>query len=618
MPDGFSFPAGARVWIAAGSDYQITGAAFAPRLVARLAPAVSPDQARAALVRLEEARRPPGASPDTRAVTVTPLKAELVGGVRPTLWFLAAIVGVLLLVTCANVAGLLMSRLRVRHREFQLRTALGAGRGRLVRQLLAESLVLALVGGAVGLTLSGWAVRSYAAVATVPVPDIALDAIDLRFFAIGATMCLVSVLLFAIAPALLVGRRPAASVLREAATPGRHGRWLAHGLVVGQVAGAVLLLAATSAALAGAIRLARVETGITNDRVVLFEVELPNSRYADAAAASTLVDRFAERLTGHPDVARVGASDFAPGATHIGASTAIKYFGAPDPAPDTRRYASSLVATPDYFRAMGIGLLAGRTFDADDRAGSPRVAVVSASVARVLEPSGADVVGRQIPDLWGRPPQPVEIIGVVADVRLHFLSEGEGPQIYVPLAQQAPSGPLAIAVDAARSPSAALEAARSALAEIDAELPIYNVTPFADLRARYAKTELLTAEVSGIFGAIALALCAIGLYGVMSQAVAQRTRDIGIRMALGADGGTLRRQVVLHGLALAAAGTVVGAGCSLALSNAMARFVPGLNPPTASLIAVDVAILLLVAVAAAWVPARRASAVDPMVALRAE
>jgi putative ABC transport system permease protein len=294
----------------------------------------------------------------------------------------------------------------------------------------------------------------------------------------------------------------------------------------------------------------------------------------------------------------------------------VKYFGVPDPPYDVNRSASYRVATPAYFKTMGIRLLEGRAFEAGDRLGAPRVAVVSAGVARALEPDGSSVIGQRIESL-ARDPAPVEIVGVVADVRLVGL-KGQELQVYYPLAQEGSAGGLAVAAHATRDTDAAFEAVLGALRAVDPELPPYNVSPIHDLRARYLASERLTLTLSGAFSAVALLLCAIGLYGVLSQAVSQRTREIGVRMALGADRRAVQGQVVWSGLRLASAGALVGGAVSLAIARTVTPLVPTVDMPGVELIAADAVVLLLVAVLAAWLPSRRASVIDPVRALRAE
>jgi putative ABC transport system permease protein len=405
--------------------------------------------------------------------------------------------------------------------------------------------------------------------------------------------------------------------MRGSATPERRVRRLASGLVIGQVAAAVVLLAATTATLATTLRLADVETGITNDRAVVFELTLPEATYPDETAQAAFFERVATRIAGHSDVGSIGATDLGPGSSQSRGAGAVKYFGVPDPPYDVSQSASYRVATPGYFKTMGIRLLEGRAFQPGDRLGAPRVAVVSAGVARALEPDGSSVIGRRI-ESRGRKPEPVEIVGVVADVRLVGLAGWQELQIYYPLAQEPSAGGLAVAAHATRDTDAAFEAVLGALRAVDPELPPYNVSPIHDLRARYLASERLTLTLSGAFSAVALLLCAIGLYGVLSQAVSQRTREIGVRMALGADRRAVQGQVVWSGLRLAAAGALVGGAVSLAAARAITRMVPTVDMPRVELIAADAAVLLLVAILAAWIPGRRASVIDPVRALRAE
>jgi putative ABC transport system permease protein len=619
MPRGFSFPDDTQVWITPYSDRQLSGQAFAPRVLARLAPSISVAQARGALDRLDQERlaRTPGLQ--LRPASVIPLHDAIAARSRPTLLFLAGVVGLLLLAACANVAGLLLSRLRTRERELQVRAALGASRGRLACQLVIECLVLTFAGGAAGFALAIWGLRVAAASAPAFAPGLDLTSIDVRVFGVGLAVMTASGLLFALGPAIAASRKPAAGALREGVTATGRSRRFRGGLAGAQVATALILLSATGAALSAIVRLSRVPVGFDNDRAVVFELTLPRAHYPDGAALVSVVDQLERRLRLVPGVVRVGSSNLAPGTSAIGIANSLWPADIADPAPGTRQSALVMSATADYFRAMGIPLLAGRAFDATDTAGSPRVVIVSQTQARQLWPDGSSPIGRRV-----RSKQTMDttyeltVVGVVGDVRPRSVTASVGPQLYFPMAQYPPFGAVGVVIEAAAKPEQILSAARSALRDVDPELPPYNAMLVREIRAKFLATERLTFALTAAFALVALALSAIGLYGVLSQLVAQQGRELGIRMALGADRGRLRRTVVFSGLRIAAAGVLAGAFVTAVAARLVGQVVPGLDPPAIWAVAVEALLLLAIAMLAAWVPARRASAIDPLVALRSE
>jgi predicted permease len=616
MPDGFSFPAGTDVWIPVGADQQLTGAAFAPMLVARLRHGVSEAQTVEALARAEAAQG--RSSPDDDRPIVTPLKTELVGGTRPSLLFLTGLAGLLLAATSANVAGLLLARLRTRQRELLLRSALGASRGRLVRQVATECALLSAAGAAAGFGLAILIVRAFRASVPTFAPHVDLTRIDADMLAVGGGVTLAVALLFGAGPAAAVLRRPPAGVMREGASPSRGARWFGQTLVVVQIAAALVLLAGTGAALTAMVRLHRVPLGFDNARAIVFELTLPFSRYRNAAAVTALVEQIETALRRLPGVRAVGVTDYAPGSAQTGIGMRLLETHEPRDAEESRPGASMLMATPGYFDAMGVRVIAGRRFTSADRAAAPRVAIVSEGAARSLTPDPAGAVGRRVQMRFGKPGESLEIVGVVADVRLRRQMTGTQTQIYLPVAQSFVRGSAGVVIDADGSEEQVIARARQVLTTIDPELPLYNVVRVADLRARFLATERVTLALGGAFGALALALAAIGLYGTLSQLVAQRRREIGIRLALGASRARLTGSVVWTSVRVAGLGCAAGVALTAGGAQMLAAAVPSFEAPGAGVMALDVLVLLAAAIAAAWLPARRAARVDPLVALRAE
>lgn len=618
MPAGFTFPADCDVWIPVESDPQITGAAFAPAMLARLAPGVSIPQATTALRQFDESRTPPGVSRENLPSVVS-LHTLLVKGPRPTLVFLAVVVGVLLAVACANVASLLLSTLRVRERELAVRTALGAGRLRLVRQLAAECGLLAMAGALIGFPIAALALRVTAASVPDLVAEVDLRPLDGTLVVICSGVSVISCVLFCLAPAVAAGRRHPAAVMREGAMRTHGVRQFSHALAASQVAGTLVVLAATTVALTTVARLARIDLGFNNPRAIVFQVTLPLARYADAGAVASLVEHLASRLESIGAARAVGATDYAPGSKQIGVARTLWRAddGHLEKTRPTRPSASWLMASPDYFRAMGIATRAGRTFTGEDRSGSPPVVVINESLARNLAGDPAAAVGLDV-QLRGRGASDLTVVGVVGDVQLRGVAMPPSLQAYVPVTQGWSAGNVGIAIDPAADPNSTLEEARRALQEIDPELPPYDVIRISDLRARYLATERLVLELTGVFGGMTLALSAIGIFGVLAQIVVQRTREIGIRMALGADRARLRAAVIATALKVAGIGIVVGLAVVVIASDLLTGVTASIDKPSVLNLGLAGLLLLGVAVAAAWIPARRASDVDPVRALRAD
>jgi predicted permease len=512
MPRGFDFPADASVWVPIGSDGQVTGGALAPSVVARLAPDMTPAQAAEALTRAEGAARPGG---DNDPAIVTSLKEELVGGARPNLLLLAALVGLLLAATSANVAGLLLSRLRVRQRELSLRSALGASRGRLVAQLTVESGAIAAAGAALGLVLTFWMLRAFEAAVPTFAAHVDLSHPGFDVFGVAGAVTALSTLIAGAGPALAVRKRAPADILRAGASTARSSRWFGQSLVVAQIALALVLLAGTSATLAVLARLGRVDLGFDNPRAIVFELTIPLSRYGSAAGVPALIAEIERGLRAIPGVSSVGVTDYAPGSAQTGIGMPIAAPGDPEPADGSRQTASLLIATPDYFRAMGIRMIAGRAFTERDVAAAPRVAILSESAARALAGEPARAIGRRVEDRFRPNAGGLEVVGVVADVRLRRRMTGTQAQLYQPVAQTFVRGSAGVAIDADGEVETVIARARDVLRRIDADLPIYSVLRLSDLRARYLATERVTVALTAAFGGLSIVLAAVGLYGLL-------------------------------------------------------------------------------------------------------
>lgn len=635
MPRGFTFPQGVDVWVPPYSDRQMTGVAFGGQVIGRLAPDVAIAQATEALRQLREVTygHEDGGAPGP---SMAPMRERLVTHARPTLLFLAAIAGLLLAAACANVAGLLLSRVRTRARELHVRRALGASRGRLARQLLTESLLLTGAGAIGGVTVAAGAIRLFAAAVPALLPDAVVTGIDLRFLAVGAAVSAIAGAVFSLGPVLSAGRRGDREIVREGHTAATRTSLFGAGLITTQTAAAIVLLAATSAALGLVSRLMRVDLGFHNDRAVVVELTLPRSQYDGVAAVNGFVDRLETRLSALPGVAHVGVTSQPPGGagTTFGFLLRLEHDPAAAAPPPIRAhggrmtvtlaegpYGDQLAASPDYFRAIGVPLLHGRFFTRADSARVRPVAILSESAARAIGPQVRSLIGKRLAPAdvgYLGFEAATEIVGIVGDVRLWGATGRDSMQVYLPIPQSEISGVLGIAVDGTAGADVLVAAVRQALRDVDPHLPVYNIQPIADLRARFLATERLMLALAAVFSVMALVLVAIGLYGVLAQFVAQRTREIGIRMALGADRARLRRGIVFSGLRMAIGGAVVGMAIVGLGWRAAAGLLPGLDAPNVATLTGDALILLAVAGLAAWIPARRASSVDPTVALRAE
>ncbi|HUF47247.1 MAG TPA: ABC transporter permease [Vicinamibacterales bacterium] len=616
MPPGFTFPGRTDVWIPVSSDRQATGDAFAPAVVARLLPGVTREAAKAALARFDQDR---GAPADGNRPGLVPLQDELTSGARPTLLLLAVSVGLVLLVSTSNVAGLLLARVTRRQSEFVLRRALGGSRWRLTRLLCVEALTFAALAGVLGALGGTVALRAISALSADHLPVADLTSVDARMLGIAVAVSGMAGLLFGLVPGLAASSAPAAHVMRtgETVTAGRNWWWFRHAMVVLQVAVALVLLSVTTMTIQTMARLARVDLGFSGQSVLGVEVTLPIATYPGPADGSAFAERALERLVAIPGIASAAATGRLPGDRTTGVGISIDLPGANRPADAPRRFASLLSASPDYFAVMGIRLIAGRRFTAADTREAPPVVILSESAAGLLWPDGRNPVGERITAGFAARAPTYEVVGIVNDVLLWGPHEPARPQLYRPFPQGPPFGFLSFAVGTSIDAEAVVPAVRAAIGSLDPGLPVYNVQQLDEVAARFLASHRLAMTLMGGFALMTLVLAAVGLYGVLAQLVTERTRELGIRMALGADGRRLQRGVVLSGLRLAGAGTIVGVLLAGVAARAVAAFVPDLDPLPWQTIGLDASIILAVTVAAAWLPARRAATIDVARTLRA-
>jgi len=589
------------------------------RALARLAPGVTRAQAQgqASAIAARLARE----HPDTNEgidLTLTPIYDRLVGGVRTALLVLMGVVALVLLIASANVANLLLARARSREREIAIRTALGAGRGRLLRQLLTESVLLSAAGGVLGVLLARWVLDVLPALAGSEIPRLDAVRVDPGVLAFTAAVALATGLVFGLAPAWQTARTDAARGLRDGGrgSSGPAARRLRASLTAAEMALALVVLVGAGLLVQSLVRLLHVDAGFVADRLLTFNVVLvgpppgrPPARRAELAHAVV------ERVSHLPGVVAAGGGTGLPPVTPQ-RGTGFVAEGVNESAPEARR-AYFMAVTPDYFRALGARVRDGRAFSETDGAGAPAVVIVNRSLARRLY-GERSAIGRRI-----RLVNPEEdgawrtVVGVVDDVRYSGLDDPSEASLYTPFAQT-PFLWTYVMVRTSGPPAAVAAAIPRAVAEVDPNLEAAAVKPMTDVVAETVAQPRFNVTLLSAFALLALVLAAVGVYGVISYSVAQRTKEIGIRIALGAGRADVLRLVTGEGLRLAAAGVALGLLAAAAAARVLTSMLFEVDPTDAPTYAVAGAILVAVALAASAVPAWRATRVAPVSALRAE
>ncbi|MFN2567434.1 MAG: ADOP family duplicated permease [Gemmatimonadaceae bacterium] len=594
--------------------------------VARLKPGATLESTRAELAALAaplEEQFPA----KRRGVTVTavPLRDWMVGEqLTRTLWVLLGAVGFVLLIACVNIANLMLARGAVRGRELSVRTALGAGRGRIARQLLTESLVLALVGGALGTALALWGAKALIALA----PSEALQAgmeirLSLPVFAAALGATILSAIFFGLAPALQGSTARPGEALGERSTrttAGVRSRRAASLLVVTEVALSLTLLAGAGLLTRSLLRLRAVDTGLDPRRVLTFQASIPQSRFNTNEKLLAFADELRRRLEGVPGVTVAATASALPvggGGFYLG-RTMIEA-GAPEPPAGSEVSIMWNVVSAGYFRALGQPLLAGREFTArDDSAATPAI-IVTRTFAEAMFPGRppAAAVGNRVFS-WRDERIAREIVGVVGDVRYGGVRDTAKPVVYVPLAQS-PVGNLIVIVRASAGEAATLASlARRELAALDPGIAMASVRTMDEVLAQSVAPHRFTTLLLGSFATLAVLLAAVGLYGLLSYGVARRSHEIGVRMALGATGSGVVRLILRGSMILVGAGTIIGVVGSLAVTRVLGSLLFEVRPSDPAALAAAAGMLVTVALFASYVPARRATRVDPTVALRAD
>jgi putative ABC transport system permease protein len=544
---------------------------------------------------------------------------RLVGNLRRPLFILLGAVALVLLVACANVANLLLARASARQKEIAIRAAIGATRWRVIRQLLTESLLLALTGGAIGILLAVWATDLLVSANAGNLPRVAEISLDrnVLLFAIGLTT--LTSLVFGLAPALHVSRNDLNDTLKDRNTYSSGGikrNRIRSAFVVSEIALSLILLIGATLLFQSLHRLLDVSPGFDPNNVLTADVSVSTTKYPEREQRAAFYTEALERIAAVSGVSSAAIIYPLP----LGGSFESYTFdieGLPPFPPGQQPSADRRIISPDYFRTMGTSLLKGRVFGAQDQARAPAVVIINETFAREFFPD-AEALGRRI--LPGESGQPVarEIVGVVADIRHAGLDVEPTPEYYVPY-QQASVDDLTVVVrTTGTQPSAIAMPVRESIRAIDKEQPVYNIRPMTQLIDDSVAQRRFNMALLGGFALLALVLASIGIYGVMSYSVAQRTREIGVRIALGAQPRDVLRTVLSQALILTVMGLVLGVFGAIALSKFLVTLLFGIKPTDPLTFALVSIVLGTIAIVACFIPARRATKIDPLVALKAE
>jgi predicted permease len=616
---------GAQLWLPLNltpQELKATGSRFLS-VIGRMRPGVTADQAQAELAviakGLEEVR--PHSNTDVTA-RVRGLHERVVAQVQDPAFILLGAVGFVLLIACGNVANLLLARATGRQHEISVRAALGASRSRVARQLLTESALIGVVGGVVGLALAYWTAELFKGLLPQDIPRLQETRVDAVVLGFTLAISLAASLVFGVAPALEASRSSVQQALREESrsSGGVRRRRLSSTIVAAEIALALVLLVSAGLLLRSFVRLQHVDLGFNPANLLTVRMSLPEGRYGAAARVAAFYHELAERVGRQRGVTAAAVASHAPLAGG-GFNISMSIEGRPQPAPDDDTMVFLRFVSPGFFPTLGVHITRGRDFTHDDRANAPAVAIVNQTAVRRYWP-GDDPIGKRfrLDDDRGA----VEIVGVAADVKHFGLAQSTEPEVFVPLAQatamhwQWLERSMIVLARTNGDPAAAAGTIRQAVWTVDDQLPLYDVRSMEQLRAEATGGERIGLVIVGTFGAMALVLATIGVYGVMSFMVGGRSREIGIRLALGADPGDVLRMVLRHGARLTAAGVFIGLIAAFGLTRVIQTMLFE-TPPTDPVTFVTFGtVIALAAMLACFVPARRATRVDPVSALRSE
>jgi putative ABC transport system permease protein len=621
MPPGFSIlDKSVDVWTTLGFGPQHR----TPRgrwmcVVGRVKDSVSMAQAQDDMTRVhaELIRRFPSFNTGWTA-RVVPLRQQLTGGVRPALWVMLGAVAFVLLIACANVGNLVLARATARQRELAVRAALGAGRGRLIRQMLAESVLLSLVGAAAGLVLAWWATIALRTTVAERLPIARLEdvGIDGKVLLFTIAAALLSALIFGLAPALTSAGARLTDTLKDGGRSGSasRGARVRSAFVVVEMALALVLLVGAGLLMRSFVTLLRVDAGFDPSRTMTVKVSIPQTKYTNAAQQQAFFNQLFEKFDALPGVVAAGGTSFLP-LNGLGSATGFHVVGKAKPPAGQDWVTDVRVVTHNYFKAMGVPVLRGRAFDGRDTGTGVRRVIINQALAQKHFP-GEDPIGKSLVVNW-YDEDPDEIVGVVGDVRQQDLETEARATIYWPPARFTYPF-MTIAIRTAGDPRSIVSPAVAALHDLDPNVAAADVKTMEDIIDTSVAQRRLTMLLLSIFAGLALVLAAVGIYGVIGYSVSQRTQEIGIRMALGAPRANVLRMVVGQAMGLAAVGVGVGAVGAWLLTRLMQKLLFGVTPSDPLTFAAVSALLALVAALAASVPGLRATRVDPVIALRSE
>ncbi|MCM3870778.1 MAG: ABC transporter permease [Pyrinomonadaceae bacterium] len=623
MPQGFNYPAGVEVLAPLVVTPELAGRrqSHSYYVVGRLKPGMSVDRAQTDLGAIAARLEKEYAESNTGwGIVVYPIVEDAVRLYKMAVLALMAAVGFVLLIVCANVANLMLARAAGRQKEMALRAALGAGRWRLVRQLLTESVMLALVGGALGVLIAYWGVDLLRTLNPGKAAQFApgWDRLGVNPAVLGFNLglSLLSGLLFGLAPAWQISKTDLNGTLKEGGRQTSSGSHRLRGLlVISEVALSLMLLVSAGLLMRTFLVLLKTEPGFNPSNVMTMRLTLPAAKYKEEAQRSAFFQELVRRVQSLPGVESAAAVNYLP----LGGSNSSDSFlveGIPDPPPGQYFLGRYRNCTPDYFRTMGISVLKGRAFTDNDRAGAPPVIIVNETMAQMYWP-GADPIGKRVRFNAPLTEAPwMQVVGVVKDVK-HELKTPVTADYYLPNAQDVWNSMVLVARTSVDPLSLASDM-RQQVWSLDKDQPVFDVQSMDQVRAFSVSLYSFSAGSLGVFAVIALVLAAIGIYGVMSYAVMQRTQEIGIRMALGARAADVLKLVIRNGMALAIIGVVAGLAGAFALTRLLQSLLFGVTPTDALTFVVVTFGLLLTALLACYIPARRATKVDPLVALRYE
>lgn len=624
MPQNFQFPNNdVALWvpISFNKDELTNRGSHYLQVIARTKPNISLQQVQAEMstigARLQQ--QYPDSNTDI-GIEVVPLHEQLVGDIKPALLILLGSVGFVLLIACANVANLLLARAAVRQKEVAVRAALGASRLRLLRQFLTESILLATLGGLMGLLLSFLGVYLLKAFIPANISQAKAITIDAKVLAFTLLVSLLTGLLFGLAPATQASKVNLNDALKEGgrdSASGSQGNRIRGLLVVLEVAVSIILLIGAGLLINSFLRLCNVDPGFRAENLLTMQVVLPELKYADLVRRSAFYDELISRIETLPGVKSAAVINNLP-LYRQGNSIGIIIEGRPEPPPGEQPIVTTRVISPNYFRTMSIELLQGRELTKQDTANSTMVTVISETMARRYWP-GEDPIGKRISagrsesgDNW------ITIIGVVKDVRQFELTADPKSQIYLSYQQTAFFYPRDLVVKTNVEPLSLASAVRNTVWEVDKDQPVSNIRTMETILSESIARQRFSMLLLGIFAIVALVLAAVGIYGVMSYSVAQRTREFGIRIALGAKRVDVLKLAVAESLKLVLIGIVIGLSAALILTRVMSSLLFGISATDPTTFITISLLIISVAILASFIPALRATKVDPMVALRYE